>query len=247
MVNRTSDRRALIVNADDFGQSVGINAGVARGHEQGIVTSASLMVRWPASAAAADYARAHPELSVGLHIDFGEWAYRDNDWVPMYQVLTDTHPDTVADEVDRQLAAFEALLGGPPTHLDSHQHVHRDEPLRSILRDRARTLRVPLRQVTRRARYCGDFYGQSAEGEPFPDGISVRNLLRIIGRLRPGITELGCHPADRADVPSSMYTSERMDELRALCDARVRTAIEAAAIDLCAFNPPPKARLRGRV
>ena len=37
-------RRAVIVNADDFGQSAGINRGVIEAHERGVVTSASLMV-----------------------------------------------------------------------------------------------------------------------------------------------------------------------------------------------------------
>ena len=61
--------RYLIVNADDFGQSTGINKGVIQAHEEGIVTSASLMVRWPAAPEAAAYARNRPGLSVGLHVD----------------------------------------------------------------------------------------------------------------------------------------------------------------------------------
>ena len=65
--------RYLIVNADDFGQSRGINRGITEAHEQGIVTSASLMVRWPAAPEAAAYARSHGSLSLGLHFDFGEW------------------------------------------------------------------------------------------------------------------------------------------------------------------------------
>ena len=68
----------LIVNADDFGQSPGVNRGVIAAHERGVVTSTSLMVRWPSAAAAAAYAREHPALSVGLHVDLGEWACRDD-------------------------------------------------------------------------------------------------------------------------------------------------------------------------
>jgi len=56
--------RSLIVNADDFGQSAGVNAGVMATHQRGIVTSASLMVRSPAAAEAVAYARAHPSLSL---------------------------------------------------------------------------------------------------------------------------------------------------------------------------------------
>ena len=51
--------RYLIVNADDFGLSPGVNRGVVQAHERGIVTSASLMVRQPAAGAAAACARAH--------------------------------------------------------------------------------------------------------------------------------------------------------------------------------------------
>ena len=39
--------RRLIVNADDFGRAAGINAGVMKAFEDGIVTSATLMVRYP--------------------------------------------------------------------------------------------------------------------------------------------------------------------------------------------------------
>ena len=49
--------KKLIVNADDFGQSAGINSGIIRAHEEGIVTSASLMVRYATAADAAAYAK----------------------------------------------------------------------------------------------------------------------------------------------------------------------------------------------
>src|SRR5712692_5001656 len=80
-------KRALIVNADDFGQSFGVNRGIIEAHERGIVTSTSLMVRWPAAREAARYARTHPELSVGLHLDLGERAFRDGSWVFLYIVV----------------------------------------------------------------------------------------------------------------------------------------------------------------
>src|SRR5437879_4472175 len=48
-----TEARYLIVNADDFGRSPGVNRGIMSAYEHGIVTSASLMVRWPAAAEAA--------------------------------------------------------------------------------------------------------------------------------------------------------------------------------------------------
>src|ERR671917_44151 len=100
------DKRYLIVNADDFGRSPGVNRGIAEAHERGIVTSASLMVRWPAAAEAAAYGREHPNLGLGLHLDLGEWAYHDGNWVPVYGVVPADDAAAVAEEVARQLAVF---------------------------------------------------------------------------------------------------------------------------------------------
>lgn len=59
--------KRLIVNADDFGLSREVNAGVLRAHREGILTSASLMVAETAAAEAAQLARENPALDVGLH------------------------------------------------------------------------------------------------------------------------------------------------------------------------------------
>jgi predicted glycoside hydrolase/deacetylase ChbG (UPF0249 family) len=226
-------RRLLIVNADDFGRSPGLNRGVARAHEYGIVTSASLMVCFPAAADAAEYARTHPDLSVGLHIDL----VTDGEWRPTESFPRDG-ADRVAKAASEQLAAFRELVGGDPTHVDSHQHVHRVEPARSITIELARELGVPLREFDPRVWYAGQFYGQGAGAEPIPEAISVAALVALLRDLRPGVTELGCHPAEGADFPST-YSAERPRELEALCDLRVRAAIEQEGIELISFRELP--------
>lgn len=221
--------KRLVVNADDFGRSHGINRGVALAHDQGIVTSASAMVCWPAAEEAAELARARPALGVGLHVDLGEWVQSNGDWRSAYR-----RPAT-AGEVEAQLGRFRALFGREPTHLDSHQHVHREEPLRAILTDVGRTLGIPVRDATPGIVYRGDFYGQTPKGEPFPEAISVDALLRLLSALPPGVTELGCHPAAEPELESS-YAAERPQELQVLCDPRVRAALEGAQIELCSFE-----------
>jgi hopanoid biosynthesis associated protein HpnK len=59
--------KRLIVNADDFGGSPEVNAGIMRAHRDGILRTASLMVAEPAAHAAGDLARDNPALDVGLH------------------------------------------------------------------------------------------------------------------------------------------------------------------------------------
>src|SRR5260221_8043673 len=75
----------LIVNADDFGLSAGVNAGIAETHRRGIVTSASLMVRPRAAGAAVELSRGLPGFSVGLHFDLGEWGYRNGKWGQVFE------------------------------------------------------------------------------------------------------------------------------------------------------------------
>jgi chitin disaccharide deacetylase len=227
--------RQLIVNADDFGQSFGINRGIIRAYEHGIVTSASLMVRWPAAAEAAAFAQSNPGLSLGLHIDLGEWVYRDETWEQLYQVVPMDDHAAVADKVARQLDQFQRLAGRNPTHLDSHQHVHRSEPAYSVVSAISQELAIPLRHYTPTVRYCGNFYGQTGKGLPIPGAISVDSLIGILRALPPGCTELGCHPGEGDDI-TSMYRDERTEEQQTLCDPRVRAALLAEAIELCSFH-----------
>jgi predicted glycoside hydrolase/deacetylase ChbG (UPF0249 family) len=227
--------RALIVNADDFGRSPGVNEGVIRCHEQGIVTSATLMVRWPDAVEAGAYSRASETLGVGLHFDLGEWVYRDGTWEAAYQVLGDERPKTISEELDRQLELFDRLVGRPPTHLDSHQHVHRDEPVRGVVLAAAARLGVPVREATPRIAYSGAFYGQDGKGTPVPEAITVEALIAEIEALPLGITELGCHPATAVDLETT-YGEERLREVETLCDARVRAAIERGGIELRAYR-----------
>lgn len=235
-------KRYLIVNADDFGLSEGVNRGIIRAHELGVVTSTSLMVRWPAAEAAARYARKHPRLSFGLHLDLAEWAYRDYEWVPRYQVVPPDDEKAVTTEVGRQLEAFHRLLGRDPTHLDSHQHVHRNEPARSVVSQAARRLSVPLRSFTPQVQYCGDFYGQTGEGDPYPQGISLEGLLKTIQNLPAGVTELGCHPGEDEHL-DSVYRVERIQEMKVLCHPQVRAALQSNDVVLCSFAELPRLNL----
>jgi chitin disaccharide deacetylase len=225
--------RFLIVNADDFGRDAGVNAGVVKTHERGIVTSASLTVRWPSAAEAAAYARANPGFGMGLHLDFGEWVFEDGAWRAAYEVVSLSDRDAIAAEALRQLDSFRELVGRDPTHLDSHQHVHRRRPAASVAEELAATLGVPLRSHGDRVQYRGDLYAQTAEGEPLPPA-TAEHLIAILRELHPGVTELACHPGEGPDIESP-YSRERELEVALLCDPRVKGAIEMEAIVLCSF------------
>jgi len=238
--------RYLIVNADDFGLSPGVNAGIVQAHEQGIVTSASLMVRQPAAEAAAAYARGRPALGLGLHVDLGEWAFRDGHWHALYERVPLDDAAAVEAEVRGQFERFRALVGRDPDHLDSHQHVHRREPAQSVMRALARSTGIPLRGDCR-IRFCGDFYGQTDTGEPLNDRIDIEALLHLLDRLPSGATELACHPGfvDTADpLGGTAYRSVRNVEVEVLCNERLRHGVAARGIVLATYTQALRATVQ---
>ena len=226
--------RVLIVNADDFGLSQGVNDGVAKAHQHGILTSASLMVRGRGAAEAAALGRRTPSLSVGLHVDLGEWEFRDGEWSLGYHVVVPEDEEATRAEVAEQLELFRGLMDREPTHLDSHQHVHVVTPASGVLAALGAELGVPVRRLSSEVAYNGGFYGQSSKGYPHPEAITVSSLSELIAAIPAGVTEVSCHPAVSVDF-ESVYADERIAELETLCDPGLRDVLTREGIALRSF------------
>jgi predicted glycoside hydrolase/deacetylase ChbG (UPF0249 family) len=225
--------RYLIVNADDFGYSDGVNRGILDAHDKGIVTSASLMVERPGAVEAANRARERPQLGLGLHAEVGRWRAS---WLPRRgaaRFAASVGP-RAEEDLRRQLDRFRLLVGREPSHLDSHQHRHLAELVRPAFEEAAAELGVPLRRVDRRVRFCGEFYGHDGRGRPEHDAITPEALIRLIENVGEGMTELCCHPG-YADGLDDWYRTERAQEVQSLCDPRVRRAVERGNVRLCSF------------
>jgi len=137
-VGSTPSPKRLIINADDFGISRGVNIGIIEAAEAGAVTSASLITNLPAFADAISRAQSSPDISVGLHLNFtiGRPITRapsltrrnTGEFYPLPALLgraslgrldpSDIDLECKA-QIDRMIDA-----GFRPTHLDSHRHVH---------------------------------------------------------------------------------------------------------------------------
>jgi hypothetical protein len=214
--------RVLIVNADDFGLSVGVNDGIIEAHTRGVVTSTSLMVLAPAARAAAHAANPHPALSVGLH------------FVDDTPALDD--PAYAEAEFARQLERFRELTGRDPTHVDSHHHVHAAPRRLQAFANLAAPLKVPLR-LAGPVRYIGGFYGQPRPGQSDPALVSRQHLLHLVAtEASDGFSELGCHPARLTGDFSSSYLRERALELATLTEPGLREALEQLGIGLGSYH-----------
>lgn len=214
--------RHLIVNADDFGASAGVNRGIVEAHQRGVVTSTSLMVNRPAAEAAARLAAANPSISIGLHFEQPD-------------TLDMSGAAEVTAELDRQLSRFGELMGRDPTHLDSHHHVHRGPESAEIFQAAAQTLGIPVRDASPVV-YIGGFYAQWEWQVTNLEYVSVDFLEQILRtEVSADWTELGCHPGYVSDDFSSVYLSEREAELSTLTDPRVRETLAELEIELASY------------
>jgi len=150
--------RRLIINADDFGLTTGVNRAIAEAHERGIVTSATLMANGAAFADAAERVARLPRMSVGCHLVLVDGApvLRPSDvpsLAPGGTRLRNSLADfwlavvrgrVAADEIEREAAAQICKVqsaGISVSHVDAHKHAH--------------LLPQVLRPVLRAARSCG--------------------------------------------------------------------------------------------
>ena len=224
----------LIINADDFGYTEGVNRGIIDAHYHGVVTSTSLMVTSPSSIEAAKLARKCSRLSVGLHF------VATNEEGALFDL---SNTKTVKEELDRQYQSFCDLIGQLPTHLDSHHHVHlRVDTLTPLVITWAQEHALLLRD-TGRVRFNGAFYGHSFDDQwqphSAPELISVDNLKRILRELPNGITELACHPGYfTSDL--APYGLEREIELETLVNPALSLLIHELEIQLINFAEVPK-------
>ena len=218
--------KCLIVNADDFGASTGVNRGILECYTRGVVTSVSLIVTGRAVHEAVSMSREHPDLAVGLHWDVWGEDEREFD-------IDDIR--AVQDEFHRQLDEFYRLLGRAPTHVDSHRHAHREERLMPMFTELVEPLGVPLRGDGR-VRFVGGFYAQWQWMVTNLKYVSVPSLQRMLREeVGEGWTEFSCHPGYPSPDYAAVYYAEREAEVRTLTDPRIRRTAEELGIRLVSY------------
>lgn len=130
--------KQLIVNADDFGRSEGINRGILEAHRNGIVTSTTVMINFPDAEPAIRQAQAGaPGLGLGLHLNLtagvpvlppdqvpslvtAQGAFHAFETWP--EVAGQLDPGDLEAELRAQLDRFVTVAGRAPDHLDAHNH-----------------------------------------------------------------------------------------------------------------------------
>lgn len=170
----------LIVNADDFGFSPGVNQGILHAHRNGIVTSTTVMVNLDyAESGLVTLLQEAPTIGIGLHINLTQGrpvsspervsslVDSDGNFYPetkIVEVAAQFDGDHLYEEIAAQLERFIAISGREPTHLDSHYHIAFLHPLaleatlalaaeHGHLPLRETALNAPIEQMTKRLQW----------------------------------------------------------------------------------------------
>lgn len=230
----------LIVNADDFGLTPGVNAGILEAHRLGIVTSTTLMVNMSAAEEALHLATDCPALGVGIHLtltaghavsaEVPSLVDRAGRFWNVRHLAQYARPDDIRREFVCQLERF-LSFGRKPTHIDCHHHVHADPMMLPIVLELARAYDLPVRNVPDAPGALADgsaqpavrhtaflstrFYGERATFEVLVEELQKASAFAT--------AEIMVHPAhaDAALVNGSSYSHNRERELAVLTDPRL--------------------------
>ena len=200
------------MNADDLGLTPGVNRGIVRAFQDGIVTSASLLVTGSAFEEAVALAQQNPDLDVGLHLTLvEERAVLGRDVLPTLVDETGRFPRTSTefirravlgriswDEVEREIAAQIARFqktGLRLSHLDSHQYLQMFPPIFQIVR------RLTSRMDHVWIRNCAGPWRKSS-------GVRMGRWAQQLGLNLTCLSARGLHGPRLPRTPDGMYGFE---------------------------------------
>ncbi|ABX86742.1 chitin disaccharide deacetylase [Yersinia pestis] len=248
--------KLLIVNADDFGLCKGQNYGIIDAFRNGVVSSTTAMMNSVDINHATELSAQYPALPVGMHFvltfgrpltampsltdangELGKWL-----WQRAGAGTLDLNE--IAQELECQFERFSAVFGRPPTHIDSHHHVHMLPQIYPLVAAFAREKSLPLRIDRHEVQQHGLTLDNPRSSEWFNAGFYGENLsepsfLQLLEHAdQQGVNslEIMCHPAfiDQT-LMTSGYCYPRLTELAILTSPTLKPAIAQRGYRLGSF------------
>lgn len=273
------DIKRIIINADDFGLTEGINKGIAYGFRYGIITRASLMPCATAFDHAVSLVRQNPGLGIGVHLTLvGEKPvsspdkiksligsdgvfYKDHQAFLLKYFSKKIKLDEIYNEFEVQIKKI-LDTGIEVSHMDSHQHLHMLPGIFELSVGLAKKFEIKNIRITRQdyssigsfrefalvamnslsltkhknklfaSNICftNNFWGFKKGGL-----IKEKDLLDFFDRIKPGITEVMCHPgySDQEYLRRYSHWGYNPDEeLKALTSQNIKDKLKSKKIEL---------------
>ena len=259
--------KQLIINADDFGFTRDVNAGIVHAHREGVLTSTTLMANGEAFEDAVRLADETPTLDVGCHLVLVQGRSLLTD-----RILPKGPRELLVELVKGSIDPYRELrvqvekifaAGLRPTHLDSHKHTH---IVPGVFRAAVRLagefaipyVRLPLdttlpipaisRQLLRKyyERLAADYGVKMTDhfmGFRLTGSLTEYTLASALSLVREGTTEFMCHPGFLGPELKSAQTrlkESRVKELEALVSPKIRRVMTERSIRLGVFGEDPR-------
>jgi len=249
--------KLLIVNADDFGLCKAQNYGIIDAFINGVVTSTTAMVNAQGIEHAVALSVKHPGLAIGIHFvltlgrplsampgltdeqgELGKWIWQraEENALPLAEI---------EHELECQFARFIELFGRPPTHIDSHHHVHMIPQIYPIVEAFAKAKGIPVRfdydaaktgEIEQHDVKTTQGFDSGFYGEKITESLFLDTLERSMARDEQSL-EVMCHPSfiDNT-ILASKYCNPRLAELDVLTSASLKYAIAECGYRLGTFK-----------
>lgn len=258
---KTDTARAVVLCADDFGLSPGVNRAILDLVRQQRLSAVSCMSLFPEFAQdGVELATHGAQVSLGLHLTLTHEK-------PLSRVMREAYlgridRKSMSREIERQIALFSAVIGRAPEFIDGHQHVHALPIVRDLVVETAVRRRIPVRVLNAPpvARLVGmpagvKAFGLSVLGRPLSRAANQRGIgansefrgvrsfaerapyrdlfVRTIADVPDGCLIM-CHPGLPDDVLAARddIQTQRRDEYSYLSSPEFLADISAAGLRL---------------
>jgi predicted glycoside hydrolase/deacetylase ChbG (UPF0249 family) len=253
----TRPYRYVVFNADDFGLTNGVSAGIVDAIQSGCLGATTAMAAVPGSLDR--IAKWGPRIPgrIGAHLQLTtgrpvldrrrviSLVDERGNFPPSKAAIHRAQIEEIVEEWHAQIGALRSA-GVEITHIDTHHHVHKYPHVFSAYLEIARHYRVIARslnpKMTRILRACGVPCVERTLVGWYGRDLNVEGLVQLIEEgtcdLPPGSTvEVMCHPgrADSSLASVSKYGYEREEELAVLTDLALQTRMELQAFRPCSF------------
>ena len=228
----------LIINADDFGYSKGINLGIIESHSNGVLTSTTMLSNMPGFDHAVKLAEKHPDLGIGVHLtltngspllDTGEVSSLTNNGkfhkITFYEEEFSINKEEVYREWQAQIEKI-IHAGIQPTHLDSHHHVNRLPDIKEVFVQLAQEYNLPVRNnfmvpnsIKSVNRFFTEFDDVAMKKEIWKP-MSLKNLIQDCKNYET--VEIMCHPGY---IDSVVYDNSGLQDMRAYTCAELQKPV----------------------
>ncbi|MGL4773597.1 MAG: chitin disaccharide deacetylase [Clostridium sp.] len=236
----------LIINADDFGLSRGVNYGIIDAHKRGVIRSTSIMAGMPGFLHAVELLKENKDLGCGVHLTLT--AYKPllnthkvivdkNGYLSREHIENNINMDNIKEALEEAYLEFKAQIekvksaGVEITHLDSHHHVHTMPELKPVIERLVNEYQLPIRgglnyelDYDKVVPYETVFFDKTASIDTFKKHMEELKKFEVIDTMsHPGYV-------DKFLLDISSYTTKRAEEVEILTSDELKELLKENGI-----------------